>query len=179
MWSVLVLSPFPSDERTILTVYIKLHFLPLKSLRLLNWWEALLSPEVKRRKSIQVHKEVAFFFSSFCCPGSGIRFKPQFWPKLQLPQYWIVNPLYWAGNQTCISGLSRCCRSCCTTVGTQRRCIFKTKGNSSCNVCFNQYKPLSFVLWLWSLWDCIADLQTQDIQGTADKLCSQSKRIIG
>lgn len=58
-----MLNPFLSDERTMLTGYSELHFSAFifKSLRLLNLWEALLNPEVKRRKNIQIFNEVTFF----------------------------------------------------------------------------------------------------------------------
>ena len=35
----------------------------------------------------------------------------------QLWQCWILNPLCWARDQTCIPALQRCHRSCCTTAG--------------------------------------------------------------
>ena len=34
------------------------------------------------------------------CPGPGTEFKPELWPTPQLQQCRILNPLWWAGDQT-------------------------------------------------------------------------------
>ena len=56
-------------------------------------------------------------FCFFSCPkvygvpGSGIRSKLELWPMPQLQQCWILNPLCWARDGTCIPALQRCCWS--------------------------------------------------------------------
>ena len=55
--------------------------------------------------------------ATYAVPGSGIRSQPPLRSMLQLPHQ-ILNPLCWAGNQTGVLTLQRCCRSHCTTAGT-------------------------------------------------------------
>lgn len=65
-----------------------------------------------------------FFFSFFGRPAAygvarpGIRSKPRLQPKPQVQQSLILNPLCWAGDQTCVPALPRCRQSHCATVGT-------------------------------------------------------------
>ena len=68
----------------------------------------------------------SFFFSFlffFGCPsaygahGPGVRSEPQPRTKLQLWQRQILNPLFWAGDQTHTPALPRHCWSRCATLG--------------------------------------------------------------
>ena len=51
-------------------------------------------------------------------PGPGLRSKLQSHPKPKLQQPWILNPLCWAQNWTCIQVLPECCQFCCATAET-------------------------------------------------------------
>ena len=73
------------------------------------------------------------FFGSFCffrCPKAygfprpGSRLEAQLWPKPQLWQHRLLNPLCQAGHRTCILVLLRCHPSCCTTAGTPMSTLF-------------------------------------------------------
>ena len=65
-----------------------------------------------------------FIFSFFGCPTAygiprrGIRHELQLWFKPQLYQCWILNPLCWAGDWTCVPALPRRYWSLCATSGT-------------------------------------------------------------
>ena len=66
-------------------------------------------------------KTFFFFFGRpkvYGVPRLGIRSKPKLWPKPQMQQCQILNPLIRSGDQTCIPVLPRCRRSRCTTAGT-------------------------------------------------------------
>ena len=86
-------------------------------------------PNVLEDKSVASniidHKNPFFLFifghpSAYGVPGSGVRSEPQVQPKQQLWQRQILNPLCWAGDQTCIPALPRHRQSHCTTGGTPR-----------------------------------------------------------
>ena len=80
--------------------------------------------------SIAYCKDSTWFFFSppffgyplvYGVPRPGIRSEMQLRSKPQLLQCWILNPLWRAGDQTCIPALpSHCCKSCCTTIGTHK-----------------------------------------------------------
>ena len=55
---------------------------------------------------------------SLWCSRTGIISEPQMQPKLQRWQCWILNPLCWARDGTCILALPRCHQSHCAIVGT-------------------------------------------------------------
>ena len=65
-------------------------------------------------------------------PGPGIRSEPHLRPKLQLQQRWILNPLCWAGDPTCIPALLRCCQSRCATEGTPKNTSYIFRFSSFC-----------------------------------------------
>ena len=69
-----------------------------------------------------------FFFFPFSflaiphgVPGPGIRSELKSWPKPQVWQRQILNPLCQAQDQTCVPALPRCGRSHCTTAKTHFR----------------------------------------------------------
>ena len=67
-----------------------------------------------------------FFFKPFTfgrpeaygIPRPGIRSEPQLWPKSQLLQCWILNPLCLGWESNLWPSTPRCCWSHCTTAGT-------------------------------------------------------------
>lgn len=67
-----------------------------------------------------------FFFwrghpETYGVPWPEIRSKPQSWPKLQLQQWQILNPLCRARDWISVPALPRCCQSPCATAGTPTR----------------------------------------------------------
>ena len=62
-----------------------------------------------------------FFFgcpAAYGVPGQGSDSEPHLQPMQHRWQHWILNPLFLAGNQTCIPVHQRHSLSCCATAGT-------------------------------------------------------------
>ena len=77
-------------------------------------------------------KNFFFFFGclvAYGIPRPGIISKPQLWPKLQLKQHQILNPLLRATDQTCIPVILR---SHWATEGIPKENLKDTKGQITC-----------------------------------------------
>ena len=77
---------------------------------------------------IHIKFTILIFFSILAAPWhmefSGIRSKPQFQPS-SCGNARSFNPLYRAGDQTCLLALQRCRQSHCARVGTPILIVFK------------------------------------------------------
>ena len=96
-----------------LKIYIYIYTHTVKFSLLIFWWGFL-----HLLSSVILAYTFAFIHFWLQLHGPGIRSELQSWPKPQLQKCGVLNPLYWARDQTHVPVLPRCCSFHCSTVGS-------------------------------------------------------------
>ena len=84
--------------------------------------------------------------AAYVVPGSGIRSELQLWPKAQLWQCQVLNPLCRAGDGSCAPLLPRHRQSHCTTAGNSRLSFYKDTYNVEYAQIIQDNLPISKIL---------------------------------